>query len=368
MIQARLHRFIPVLLCLGLAGTTLGDSTVPLKEAGTEWQLLGRAVGRVQTPLRTGTGFLIANDYLVTSAGVVEGNTPDNIYVIFTDASDITVGEAPTAAGLGGGDTWRVLSVAYVPLEGCANAAVLRLAPKKGLIAGELYGYLGARADDPIAGESAHVIAVTSTGGLTYSRADALMNAESGVCSGGGMLTFAYPTDQTTTGDGAPVLDDGGCLIGLQCASGARQALAININHLRQMMPDGGCSLETCMLEIEHEYHFDSISGTMNEVGGLTPAWPHGEVPRFYSGGGGMSDTSSAPGVPRGWTPPFDYPDPPAGREQLPPPERPTPQTPDQPTSPDPPDDPRKPVPEPTTFLLLVGAAAVCRSWWRGRD
>jgi hypothetical protein len=362
MIRSHSHRFLVACLSIFSVGAAFADSTVPITEAGMEWQLLSRAVARVQTPARVGTGFLIANDFLVTSAAVVEGVPLDRINIVFADGVNRT-GERDVAAQLSSDDSWRALSMVIVPLDACANAAVLRLAPKAGVTAGELFGYLGARADDPLAGEPAHIIAVTNHGKKSYMRADALLAAEGGVCHPGGPLSFAYQSETPATGDGAPVLDDGGCLIGLQCASGGRQALAININHLRKMMPDNGCQLETCMLGVEYEYHFDVISGTTKDIGGVTAALPRHDEPRVMQSSTPSYDASSLEGLHGRGIPPFDYPDHPPGYREVPPPVSPDPppHSPDpyDPRRPEPPDDPNHPVPEPGTILLLVGAGIV---------
>lgn len=374
MYRSPQHRCVSAILNLGLIlavsawmPAASGQSAVPLNQAGMEWRLLGRAVARIQTATATGTGFLISNDFLVTSASIVEGLLPEQIYVVFShNANQQTNSE--TQAGQDG-EFWRVSSILYVPLEGCANAAVLRLHPKRGVTAGELYGYFGARADDPLAGEPAHIIAVESASGLLYTRTDGLLDADTGVCRSGGMLSFAYPTEMPVTSDGAPVLDDAGCLIGMQCASGNHQALAVNINHLRRMMPDNGCPLETCMLGVEHEYHFDTVGGVLKEVGGLAVAQLRSDDPRLGYFSERSYGTSSLDGPPRYSLPPYDYPDVPPGYRDVPPPvgpDLPTP-NPHDPRKPPPPDDPNTPVPEPATLLLLAGALLAGRSWLRQR-
>lgn len=364
-------RLLASMCLLSVVSTPVfGETTVPIEKAGMEWQLLSRTVACVQTPARVGTGFLIANEYLVTSATVVGGEPFERIRVAFGNPPR---GEdSPDAlSAIFTDDVWRVLSVAIVPLDGCSNAAVLRLAPKAGMYAGELYGHLGARPGDPLSGEPGHVLAVAADGSKSYTYAGALLDAESGVCHTGGPLCFAYESDSPESGDGAPVLDDGGCLIGMQCASGLRQALAININHLRRMMPDNGCPLETCMLGVEYEYQFDSISGTLKTVGGAAAALPREDEPRIvqYSppGGGGSSLGGSSGYVP----PEFDYPDHPPGYRELPPPVSPDDPEPSpdphHPHRPTPPSDPNNPVPEPGTMLLLLGAAVMGGSCLRRR-
>ena len=57
----------------------------PVSEAGLEWQLLGRGVARVQTPAGIGTGFLISNSCLLTSARLMEGVQVDQVEIYFSD-------------------------------------------------------------------------------------------------------------------------------------------------------------------------------------------------------------------------------------------------------------------------------------------
>ena len=360
-----LRKVLAAGLAVFITTATFADSTSPIADVGLEWRLLSQSVARVQTPARVGTGFLISNDFLVTSAAVVEGIPFDRINVIFSDGSASTDRD-DFLKTLSTGDCWRVISVAIVPLDACANAAVLKLEPKAGVTAGELYGYLGARPDDPMPGEPANIIAFSVLGAKTYTHADALLDAEAGVCHTGGPLGFAYPSETPATGDGAPVLDDGGCLIGLQCASGNRQAMAININHLRRMMPDNGCQLETCMLPVEYEYQFDSISGTMKTAGGIPTPLPRYDDPHVMQPYIPSYGASSLEGPPRRYVPPYDYPDYPPGYREVPPPQSPdTPEPAPDPRKPQPPDDPNNPVPEPGTLLLLVGAGILAARHFR---
>jgi|GEM_PF-5900879 len=357
-----------LLMSMGLPPCQAQD--VPIEEAGLEWQLLGRSVARIHSPRHVGTGFLISNECMLTSARVVEGTPIDRIEIYFSDPlNGAAVAGSEKSPILF--DRWRALSVEYISLEGCAPGAIIRVAPKAGLYAGEEYGYLGARLEEPMPGEPAHAIAFAANGHKTYVHADALYDAEVGLTDTGGPLSFCFRADAYDSGDGAPILGDGGCLIGIQCASNPGQAWAVNINSLRQAMPDGGCPLETCQLEVEQEYHFGSLGDVPQGMAGVNGAHGADNQPRVANQSPRRTYAGHyLRGLPDRGVAPFDYPDVPPGQRDIDPPT--PPESHDSPTSPDPcdpqtPPDPRDPtprVPEPGALLLLLCGAAI---FGRGR-
>ena len=353
-----------LLVCIS---TSWADA-VPVSDAGLEWQLLGRGVARVQTPAGIGTGFLISNSCMLTSARLMEDVQADQIEIFFTDplADEPTVSGNVTAPPAQ--DRWRAISIALAPIDACESCAVLQLAPKAGLLPGETYGFLGARKEDPLPGEPVYIISYAPDARKIYERADAIYASAAGKLSTGGPLSFHYQLGEEMQGDGAPVFGEGGCLVGLQCMSGHGQATAVSINYLRQVMPEGGCPLEVCNLAVEFEYNLEGFGGTPKRLGGGYSA--RGSDGYFGGGGGGGGSNGGAISGLRGRNPGrFDYPDQPPGyREPNPlppranPPEEPRP----APAPPDEPDPPRPdPTPEPTSLtLLLVGLMLAGR---RGR-
>ena len=220
-------------------------------------------------------------------------------------------------------------------------------------------------------GEPVYVIAYAPDARKVYERADAIYASAAGQLNSGGPLSFHYQLSGMIHGDGAPVFGEGGCLVGLQCVSGQGQATAVSINYLRQVMPEGGCPLETCDLAVEFEYNLEGFGGTPKRIGGGYSAL--GSPGYSGEGGGGSGSSGGSVNGLRGRHPgEFDYPDlPPGYREPNPlppradPPAKPQP-SPDPPDEPEPPDPPRpNPTPEPGSLaLLLVGLMLVGR---RGR-
>lgn len=218
-------------------------------DADVDLQLLGRSVAAIRTPRGVSTGFLVCGDALLTAPDAVTGISPDEIAVWFDEW-----GSAQPKR-----DSWPVREVILLPTDGRPYCAMLMLESRAGAGAGELYGFLGVRRDDPSPGEPLRVLFYEENGREKFWARDHLV------------LRGSHPSQLTPSGlfdrvscdrrPGAPLLDNGGCVVAIDTGE-----QSISVNQLREWMPSGGSALCECQLPIEANDWYDQGGGRSSLV------------------------------------------------------------------------------------------------------
>lgn len=250
-------------------GAVQDSNARPLSGAPLEWRLVGRSVAVVGSPRGALAGFLIGRDALLT--GGLTGIGPQEISVTF---SDPLPEDGPRRAS----GSWEATSVTPIQFDVGAEFSIVHLAPKGGLMAGDLYGILGARDKAPSAGDRLCAISIGPSGARTYASAPPLRDSTVGDIAKAPVHARG----------GSPLCDETGCVAGIYLDGGPTDEVLL-MPAVRRLMPAGGEAIATCALSEQREIFGDGAGGGGLQLSGGR-AGGAGGIGGGAGGGSGGSD------------------------------------------------------------------------------
>src|SRR5262249_2716207 len=140
------------------------DNSTAIKNAPPAWYNIGRPVARVDTPRECGSGFLISDDCFLTCAHVVSGQTAADVKLWFDyeDKTSPYENHRGCATDPDGAcstpDIWTATSVTILSPAESLDCALIKVAPKNGMTAGQVYGKVTVNFREPVKDEQVYVI------------------------------------------------------------------------------------------------------------------------------------------------------------------------------------------------------------------